>query len=144
MLSKKLLLFFCGCLFVSACQNASTETATDATYETFLHKKYKLLLPSAQAKAVLILFGGFPQNSEDIQREFYITDLAKENQIAVGFMNYSRKIWLEDADKKELTQILNDLFKNHQLPVDNVYIGGFLTSRTVWFYFTISVKSSVG
>ena len=84
---------------------------------------YHLSLSEKPSK-LLILFPGFPSNSQVIQNEFPIDSLAKANNISVLYMNYNRKLQLELEDKKELASTLLDIIKTHNLSKDSVFIGG--------------------
>ena len=92
---------------------------------------YELYKPAKKAKAVLILFGGYPEEAKDIKREFKILELAKQNDIAVIFSNYNKKLWLEDRKKRQLAKQLQDIITNNQLPTDSIYIGGFSSGGVV-------------
>lgn len=89
----------------------------------FIHvvsQDYELAKPAGEAKAVLILFGGYPQIAEDIKREFDIFELAESHSIAVLFMNFNQKLWLETLEKEALGEKLQAIFEDNDLPNDKV------------------------
>jgi hypothetical protein len=86
-------------------------------------ESYNLYKPDT-TDAVLLLFGGYPEDAAGIENEFPITDLAKENNVAVAYLNYNRKLWLEEEDKLLLAASLQEFFKNNNLPTDKIYFGG--------------------
>jgi len=73
-----------GCI---SCEQQPQTKGTDATGETrytvTVEEEYELYKPQGETKAVLILFGGYPEVAADIKREFDILDIAEENHIAV-------------------------------------------------------------
>jgi len=85
---------------------------------------YELYKPDT-TEAVLVLFGGYPETAEDIKREFAINELANEKNVAVVYLNYSGKLWLEENEKIELAESINKLFKSNELPITKVFLGGF-------------------
>lgn len=87
------------------------------------NEDYKLYKP-INTQGVLLLFGGFPENAEGIENEFQITDLANEKNVAVAYLNFNRKLWLEEDEKEQLALSLQELFTSNNLPSDNIYIGG--------------------
>lgn len=92
------------------------------------HELYK---PKKEAKAVLILFGGYPETAKDIEREFNILDIARKNNIAVILSNFNQKLWLEENEKYILASSLQDIIVENQLPSDNIFIGGFSSGGVV-------------
>ncbi|RKS42563.1 hypothetical protein BC962_3230 [Gillisia mitskevichiae] len=86
-------------------------------------ESYNLYKPN-NTDAVLLLFGGFPEDALGIENEFPITHLANEKNIAVVYLNYNRKLWLEDKEKSKLAASLQELFSLNNLPTDKIYIGG--------------------
>lgn len=95
---------------------------------------YHILQPDGKSNAVLILFGGFPENAPLIREEFDIVDLAVKNKVTVVYMNYNQKLWLEEEDKFQLQHRLNTIFEEHNLPIENIHIGGFSSGGNVSFH----------
>ncbi|WP_034894785.1 hypothetical protein [Gillisia sp. Hel_I_29] len=87
------------------------------------NEDYNLYKP-INTQGVLLLFGGFPEDAEGIENEFQITDLANEKKVAVAYLNFNRKLWLEEDEKEQLALSLQELFTSNNLPSDNIYIGG--------------------
>ena len=115
-------------ILVLCCKNKANETTGNilqTKYQEITNADYVLNKPIKHAKAVLILFGGFPEMANDIEREFKILEKAKAYNVSVLYMNYNRKLWLKQNELKVLDVQLQNIFKAHTLPVDNVYIGGF-------------------
>ncbi|MBU2926912.1 hypothetical protein [Winogradskyella psychrotolerans] len=107
------------------------ECVTETTVKDIIDEDYELHKSSQNANAVLVLFGGFPETAKDIKREFKILESAKDHNISVLYMNYSRKIWLEQNELSQLSEQLQHIFKANTLPSDNVYIGGFSSGGNV-------------
>lgn len=93
-------------------------------------ESYNLYKPD-NTEAVLILFGGFPETAAAIENGFPITDLALEKNVAVAYLNYNRKIWLEDEEKMQLANSLREIFKKNNLPAENIYFGGMSSGGNI-------------
>ncbi|MEL6699868.1 MAG: hypothetical protein AAFP89_26830 [Bacteroidota bacterium] len=121
-----------GCI---SCEQQPQTKGTDATGETrytvTVEEEYELYKPQEETKAVLILFGGYPEVAADIKREFDILDIAEENHIAVLLSNFNRKLWLEAGEKDALAMHVQSIIKEHQLPTDRIFIGGFSSGGVV-------------
>ncbi|WP_034920628.1 hypothetical protein [Gillisia sp. CAL575] len=86
-------------------------------------ESYNLYVPDT-TEALLILFGGFPETAVDIETEYPITRMALDRNIAVAYSNFNRKIWLEDVEKVQLANSINEMITANNLPSENIYIGG--------------------
>ncbi|MEP5613524.1 MAG: hypothetical protein ABJP45_14830 [Cyclobacteriaceae bacterium] len=131
---KQLLSVVMVLVVLASCKNGSNEKNDDSSepeYREVTNEGYSLITPIKKAGAVLVLFGGYPEKAEDIKREFKILAAAKENGIGVLFMNYSQKLWLEQSEKAQLAEQLKTIFEENELPVENVYIGGFSSGGIV-------------
>lgn len=100
-------------------------------YQEITTESYELSKPIGDINAVLILFGGFPENAATIKREFPIINKAKRNNIAILYMNFNRKLWINENEKVELSKSLQKIFSDHKLPSDNIYIGGFSSGGNI-------------
>ncbi len=121
-------------VFFSCKDNESQKKQSTLIKSEFLERiedDYELYKPTEQIKAVLILFGGYPETVEDIKREFKILEIAKHNDIAVLFSNYNQKLWLEENEKHQLAKRLQGIVENNQLPTDNIFIGGFSSGGVI-------------
>lgn len=120
-------------VFIS-CKNGEKEksesTAKNQLQEV-INENYELVKPTNSIKKVLVLFGGFPEKPEDIKREFKILELAKKNNLAVIYMNYNQKLWLEENEKQKLAEQLQNIFLDNELPTNDIYIGGFSSGGNV-------------
>ncbi|MCA0959705.1 hypothetical protein LCL86_11660 [Muricauda ruestringensis] len=108
------------------------QIATEKTKFTEIIKEdYELYKPNKEINGVLILFGGYPENADDIKREFQILDIARENSIAVLLSNFNQKLWLEESEKRQLAKKLQNIIIENQLPTENIFIGGFSSGGVV-------------
>ena len=126
-------LFLILFVFIS-CKNAEKETTGNPAkteFQEITNENYELSKPPENIKKVLILFGGFPEKPEDIKREFKILEMAREKNIAVLFMNYNQKLWLEENEKHQLAELLQKIFIENKLPTNDTYIGGFSSGGNV-------------
>ena len=120
-------------VFIS-CKNAEkekTENPVKVEFQEIKSDDYELSKPTENIKRVLVLFGGYPEKAEDIKREFKILEIAKKNGIAVVFMNYNQKLWLEENEKQKLAEQLLKVFNENKLPQDHSYFGGFSSGGNV-------------
>ena len=100
-------------------------------YQDIIEEGYELSIPAEEVKAVLVLFGGYPESPKDVKEQFNILPIAKKNQVAVLIMNYNQKLYLEEGEKKQLAERLLGILKEHKLPLYNLYIGGFSSGGNV-------------
>ncbi len=112
-------------------QKEKKESMGKAEFNEVTKEFFQLNKPKSDIKRVLILFGGFGEKPEDIKREFNILEIAKENNTAVIFMNYNQKLWLEENEKRELSEQLQKIFQVNNLPSKDIYIGGFSSGGNV-------------
>ncbi|SHK81611.1 hypothetical protein SAMN04488028_10977 [Reichenbachiella agariperforans] len=110
---------------------APKNQSSNTSYEKVMNEQYVLYYPLKGVDTLLILFGGFPEDAESIEREFSILEVAKANEIAVLYMNYNRKLWLETEDKVQLTLLLETVLDNYDLVPDQIFFGGFSSGGNV-------------
>jgi hypothetical protein len=130
---KKLLSIAIVFTLFTSCKNTGTEKTKNVEkieFEEVINDNYELSKPIG-SKAVLVLFGGYPEKAKDIKREFEILENAMENRIAVVYMNYSQKLWLEENEKEKLAENLHKIFEENDLPIDKTYFGGFSSGGNV-------------
>lgn len=122
-------------LIFNACKHNSSKGETGALKKTeylqVSNAQYQLAKPGSRPNAVLVLFGGFAEVAEDIQREFKILDSAKAHKIALVFSNYNQKLWLEENEAEQLAKQLLKIVDDNKLPKDNLYLGGFSSGGNV-------------
>jgi len=106
-------------------------TAEKTKFTEIIKEDYELYKPNKEVKAVLILFGGYPENADDIKREFRILDIARENSIAVLLSNFNQKLWLEESEKHQLAKKTQNVIIENKLPTENIFIGGFSSGGVV-------------
>ena len=129
---KLLLTILLSFIFIISCNNSKKINNSVTEYKETVERLYELNMPNKTTmKGVLILFGGYSENAQAIRREFSILNLAKKNDIAVLYINFNAKLWLEDDEKIELAELLQNIFKEHKLPKKNVYIGGFSSGGNI-------------
>lgn len=117
-----------------ACKSARKEKAGSTVKTEFIQvikDSYELTKPTDNLKKVLVLFGGFSEKPADIEREFKILQTAKENNVAVVYMNYSQNLWLEANEKQQLAEQLQNIFLENKLPTNDIYLGGFSSGGNV-------------
>ncbi len=115
------ILFFTTLIF------AQENEIQEKPVETEFYKLYKPENP----EAVVILFGGFPETAENIENGFPITEPALENNVAVAYLNYNRKLWLEETDKSQLANSIQEMINTNDLPSDGIYFGGMSSGGNI-------------
>ncbi|MBQ4915910.1 hypothetical protein J8L85_15755 [Maribacter sp. MMG018] len=131
---KKLIAIAFTALILTSCKKAKKEQTEHSPTSDFVEIRntdYELVKPAKNTGRVLVLFGGYPEDAEDIKREFNILEGAKQKDIAVLFMNYNQKLWLQEDEKQQLAAQLLKIFKDHKLPDANAYFGGFSSGGNV-------------
>jgi thioredoxin-related protein len=130
---KKLLSITLALIFFTSCKNVGMEKTKNAEknkFEELIGDHYELSKPT-DTKAVLVLFGSYPEKAKDIRREFKILENAMENGIAVVYMNYNQKLWLEENENIKLAEQLQNIFEENNLPKTKTYLGGFSSGGNV-------------
>lgn len=131
---KKLITIAISVLIFTSCKNVKkeqTEYSPISDSVEIRNTDYELVKPAKNTEGILVLFGGYPEDAEDIKREFNILEVAKQKNIGVLFMNYNQKLWLQEDEKQQLAAQLQKIFKDHKLPSANVYLGGFSSGGNV-------------
>lgn len=117
-----------------SCRNTNKEkleTLVKTKFEEITNTNYELSKPADKSIKVLILFSGFSHKAEDTKREFKILNYANESNIAVIYMNYNQKLWLEENEKIALAELLQNILQDNNLPFNDVYIGGYSSGGNV-------------
>lgn len=120
-----------------AVKNTADKVVKEEQYE--LHRAQK-------QKAVLVLFPCFPCDSEHTKAEAgFLKDIEKKG-ISVLLLNYNRKLFLTEAEKKEYASALDAIFAKNKIEKKNIFIGGFSSGGNVALLlsdYLIKNKSSV-
>ncbi len=116
---------------MAGCERSALHKTGPPSHESVITDEYELHSPINKSSAVLCLFGGYPERAADIKREFDIVELAIKNDIAVVLMNYNQKLWLEEGEKSQLAKFFVNIMVEHDMPQDNVYIGGFSSGGVI-------------
>ncbi|TLF45292.1 hypothetical protein [Maribacter aurantiacus] len=132
---KRIIMLFFNTLLILSCYDTKNKLDVrqhdKVNYSTYKTTEYELEQPSIKSEAVLVLFGGYPEDSEDIRREFRILEDAKRNKIAVVYSNYNQKLWFTENELTNLSNQINEIFDKHKLPNDNIHFGGFSSGGLV-------------
>lgn len=107
-----------------------SENVEENEFEEVINDDYELSKP-IDPKAVLVLFGGYPEKAKDIKQEFKILESAMVKGIAIVYMNYNQKLWLEENEKIKLAKELHKIFEENDLPKIKTYLGGFSSGGNV-------------
>ena len=120
-------------LFVACQTEVTTERSDQAKIplQQIINDSYELDFPKVPIKGVLVLFGGFSEYAQDIRHQFNIAEIAVKNALAVVYLNYNQKLWLEENQKKDLASQLNEIFRTNKLPSENIYLGGYSSGGNI-------------
>lgn len=122
---KKIICHFLFVLLLTSCKtDKNLGSPPEVKTESFLTEDYEIIKPVKNSKAVLILFPAYGDDIESTKAEFNIMEDAKNKEIALIYMNYNDKLWLEDSDKKLLGKNLQDILIKYQLTDKDIFIGG--------------------
>lgn len=139
---SSLLFFILSCNSLDSNTNSIDAKSVDVSKNQIIEKeKYELHLPSNEVNSVLILFGGFGQGAKEIKREFVILDKAIDKNIAVLYINFNKKLWLDLKDKTQLKELVEEVLKENKLSEKKVYFGGFSSGGNVSLLLADFLKS---
>ena len=134
-MTHRLFSLLCLLLLLFCCQQKPAQDPPAAeeapAFTEVIKEDYELVLPAEKVETVLILFGGYPERAADIRREFPILQAAAGKPIAILFSNYNQKLWMTEAEKYALAARLQEILLAHDLPTDQVVIGGFSSGGVV-------------
>ena len=83
------------------------------------------LIKVDKQNGLLILFPCFPCDIENTKNEFNIAEISVKNGISILYMNLNRRLYLEEAEKQNLAELLTQTIRKEKIPENNIYIGGF-------------------
>jgi hypothetical protein len=122
-------LLYIGILLIFACKTENKNTVL-AKNETIITADYELSKVK-DSKALLIVFPGGGSSAKETKRDFKILTAAAKNNISVLLMNYGGKLWMENEDKVELSEKIQQTISENNLKTDNIIIGGMSIGGTV-------------
>lgn len=83
------------------------------------------------SKVTLILFPYYFCDIEHTKKEaLFLKDLDKVG-ISTLIVNDNQKLFLKDGDKLNITNKLNKIFRLYNIPLNNVYMGGFSSGGNI-------------
>jgi len=83
------------------------------------------LIKVDKQNGLLILFPCFPCDIENTKNEFNIAEISVKNGISILYMNLNQRLYLEEAEKQNLAELLTQTIRKEKIPENNIYIGGF-------------------
>lgn len=131
---KKIVGIILAIIILISCENIlkkKEKPIANTGYQEINTDLYQLIKPTENLKKVLILFPGYLHKAEDTKKEFKILKYTEESNLAVIFMNYNQKLWLEENEKIALAEQLKNIFTENNLPTNDVYIGGYSSGGNV-------------
>lgn len=95
-----------------------------------VNNDYELRL-APNSKVTLILFPCYFCDIEHTKKEaLFLKDLDKVG-ISTLIVNDNQKLFLKDGDKLNITNKLNKIFRLYNIPLNNVYMGGFSSGGNI-------------
>ncbi|MGB1031854.1 MAG: hypothetical protein ACPGWM_04530, partial [Flavobacteriales bacterium] len=107
---------------------------------------YELYKVEKDQKALLILFPGMGGNAENIRASFDVLEAAEKNQVSVLLLNFTNLLFLDEEQKLNLTERVNQIIAKEKLNTDHVCIGGFSSGglmSVLWSDYLIESKSNI-
>jgi hypothetical protein len=104
------------------------------------------LVKSKNSIGLIILFPCFPCDAESTLSEFKLARVAVQNSLSVLALNFIQHLFLSLQEKEGLERQLITILLLHDLPFQNVYVGGFSSGGNVGFVLTdflIKMKSKI-
>ena len=92
-------------------RSKNSDKDKNQVYQEIIEEGYELSIPAEKVKAVLVLFGGYPESPKDVKEQFNILPIAKKNQVAVLIMNYNQKLYLEAGGEEAISRTAFRYFK---------------------------------
>lgn len=99
-------------------------------YENVTNSEFELIKSDKQ-KGLLILFPCLPCEAENTFSELKIEEISVENGFSVLAMNFNKHLFLNQSEKKQLTNKLEKIISENNLSKKNIYIGGFSSGGNV-------------
>jgi len=118
-------------LTLSLCTSTEKKQTSSTPPNSVETENYELILPTIQQEGVLILFPGFPETPTRVKSEFKVVQPALNNGIAIVLMKFNQRLWLETSEKFRLASTINQLFNDHHLNGNRVFIGGFSSGGNI-------------
>lgn len=119
MIRKIYTLLFVFLLLMSCSPNSKIKT-----------EQYELQ-KSKHEKSVLIIFPCFMCSVENTKQEANFLKDIQNKKVTTLILNYNQKLFLEDFEKKELSDLLESIFKENNLNKHNVFYGGFSSGGNI-------------
>lgn len=127
----KIALFLTLTILTIGCNPEEEITESPVNEITKVQTEEYELIKSSLDSALLIIFPGGGASIEDTKEAFQISEKAPRNGISVLFMNFNRKLWIEDSDSEYLREIIEDLMAENGLNTHKIFIGGMSLGGTV-------------
>jgi hypothetical protein len=124
-----LLMFLCISM---SCTTQIKRTQENQKFDKKIIKTKDYTLHKAtKQKGTLLLFPCYPCNSAHTLREFPVIEQSLKNGISVVAMNFNERLFLNPSEKEQLAKIITDVILQHNLSIENVFIGGFSSGGNV-------------
>ena len=89
------------------------------------------LIKSGKQNGLLILFPCFPCDAKNTFSEFKISEISVKNGFSVLAMNLNKHLFLNQSEKQQLTEQLEEILLENNLSKENIFIGGFSSGGNV-------------
>jgi hypothetical protein len=103
---------------------------TEPEHERISTSEFELIKAGNQ-QGLLILFPCFPCNAENTLSEFNIAEISLKNDFSILAMNLNQRLYLNRSEKQNLSVQLAKIVQEHNLPEQNIFIGGFSSGGNV-------------
>ncbi len=111
-------------------QNKENSSTVHTRSQNKITSEFELIKADKQ-KGLLILFPCFPCDAQNTLSEFKISDISINNGFSVLAMNFNQHLFLSPEEKQELSEKLESIISQNNLPKQNIFIGGFSSGGNV-------------
>ena len=134
------------CVFVISFFNSITAQSTETTYldgDDSTRAYFVAITPKDTVKAVVVFIPGLFQTPEELLLETEVDELAVENGMLLVVPFLTRKsLHFEEETWVFLETVVAKIFNSHQIPHENLIIGGFSSGGAAAAMFTELVLSN--
>lgn len=112
---------------VISCQRANKPTNAYISEAT---PAYELIVPE-NAKAIILLFSGYPHSMKQTNMEFPIEELALSSGFGIMRLAFNQHLWLSTLEKKQLNGLIDSALSEYNLADYPLFIGGFSSGGNI-------------
>ena len=121
------ILLFCISIILTSCTDSPNSKELS---KPIITADYELSIAPKQ-KALLILFPCLPCDAQNTNTEFDIDAACRAKNISVLRMNFNMHLSMTEEEKATISSLLISTLEEHNIPMNNTFIGGFSSGGNV-------------